>query len=52
VIAYLGLTIALWVIWCRESVGDLIFGIEGCHFLAGEVYPVVRNDGVVGQSDI
>ena len=45
-IAYLSLTIALWVVWRKELVGDLILEIEGSHFLAGEVRSLIGDDGV------
>ena len=43
-IANLSLAVSL----CRggESVGDLIFGTETCHLLAGEFCPVVGDDGM------
>ena len=45
-IAYLGLTIAPWVVWRREPVGDLVLDTKSSHFLAGEVRLVVEDNGV------
>ena len=45
-IAEFGLAVALWIILGGESAGNLLFGIEACHLFAGELCPVVGNDGV------
>ena len=45
-IAYLGLIVALWIIWRREPVDELILGTEGGYFLAGEVRLVIEDDSV------
>ena len=51
-IAYLRLTIAMWIVWRRERMGDFVLGTEGSHFLASEVRPVVGDGVRVGQIDI
>ena len=45
-IAELGLSASLWIVWGGESVGDPMFGIEACHLFVGEVHPSVRDDGM------
>jgi len=51
-IAYLRLTIAMWIVWRRERMGDFVLGTKGSHFLASEVRPVVGDGVRVGQIDI
>ena len=41
-----GLIVALWVVWHRESIGDVILGIEGGYLLGCEVHPVIGDDSV------
>ena len=45
-ISDLGLAIALWIVKGGESVGDLVFGTEAYHLFAGEVRPIVGDDGM------
>ena len=45
-IADLSFTIALWIVWYREPMGDLLRGAESSHFTADEVHSVVGYDGV------
>ena len=40
VIAYLSLTITLWIVWCREPVGDLVVGTEGSHLFLVKFVPL------------
>ena len=42
----LGLAAALWIVEGGESVGDLVYDIEVCHLLSGEVHLIVRDDGM------
>jgi len=50
VIIDLGLTIALRIVRCGESVGDLILRAEAGHLLTGKVCPIVRDNGM-GESE-
>jgi len=42
----LGLSVVSWVIWRREPVDNLIFGTESGYLFAGELRPVIKNDGM------
>ena len=42
----LSLAIALWIVEGGELVGDLVFGTKTCHLLAGEICPIVEDDGI------
>ena len=45
-IAYLSMIVALRVIWDEKSMGNLVLSTEASYLLAGEVRPIVRDNGV------
>jgi len=47
-ITYLSLTIVMRIVWRTEPVGDLVFGTEGSHLLAG-VARLIIGDDVCGR---
>ena len=45
-IAYVCLTVALWVVWRREPMGDLVLDTKSSHFFASEVHPIIGDDSM------